>query len=352
MSIIYLLCIALFCSTASAKLINHNKQAKKKKNKVTLTSDLLNTCDARGASPTKKTRRFEQEMTWLAEVTAKASLVLSSSPQHQAACWILNTDRRQSSSRGRSAYLQRYSLAVLHYATTKSNKTAWDWKMSNDEPWAAAVHGHWLSTKHHECSWYGVKCSWYPQRKVTQLDLGYLKLDGLLPRELSLLTDLTYLDMHANDYQGVVPHRIVDSLTNLRTFNLHMNGFFGSIHSEITAMTELRELRMFGNYFSGPLPKEMSKLKKLQVLDFYANFLSGTIPSALGELKQLTHIDLHDNDLKGSVPDAICRLPKLQELVVDCLGPNPEVSCSCCTVCCRGLPNAKCVNVKTGEEVG
>jgi hypothetical protein len=52
----------------------------------------------------------------------------------------------------------------------------------------------------------------------------------------------------------------------------------------------------------------------------------------------------------GSVPKEICDL-KLQELVVDCLGPKPEVTCTCCTKCCRGLPDPKCVDVATGKEV-
>jgi hypothetical protein len=80
----------------------------------------------------------------------------------------------------------------------------------------------------------------------------------------------------------------------------------------------------------------------------YANQLSGTIPSELGKLKQLQSLDLHDNNLVGSMPKEICNL-KLKELVADCLGPNPEVQCSCCTKCCRGLPDMVCRDVATGQ---
>ncbi|GAX10824.1 hypothetical protein FisN_1Hh366 [Fistulifera solaris] len=332
--------ITLFFSLTEAR-------QKVKKDPVVLTDDLLFMCDKR--NPISSARQ-KTELKWLVEATGKQSLLLSSSAQHQAACWILYKDRRQSKGRSRSLYLQRYALSVLHFASTKSNSTSWDWFMAVDEPGAEAAKGHWMSHKHHECNWYGVKCTAI-RKKIKKLALGYLKLDGILPRELYLLDQLKELDMHANDFQGVLPYKIVDGLRNLEILELHMNGFFGNLHKEIAGLRKLRELRLFGNYFAGTLPgKELASLKDLEVIDMYANFLTGTIPAELGKLKKLRVLDLHDNNLVGSVPQAICNL-KLESLIVDCLGPNPEVQCSCCTVCCRGLPNAKCVDVKTGAEV-
>lgn len=59
---------------------------------------------------------------------------------------------------------------------------------------------------------------------------------------------------------------------------------------------------------------------------------------------------MHDNNLTGTVPKEVCKL-KLKELVVDCLGPTPEVVCDCCTICCRGLPDFKCVDMRTNQEI-
>lgn len=85
----------------------------------------------------------------------------------------------------------------------------------------------------------------------------------------------------------------------------------------------------------------------------YANNFYGSIPTELGQLKTLESLDVHDNDLTGRMPRQVCQLRKhkLKELVADCLGPNPEVQCDCCTVCCKGLPEMKCVDVATGREV-
>ena len=99
--------------------------------------------------------------------------------------------------RSQSKLLQRFALATLHFTTTQSDRKPWDWPMAADDPNAGKTHGHWLSRKHHECSWYGVICGF--RKNVVALDLGFMKLDGLLPRELGLLSRLEDVDVHGND---------------------------------------------------------------------------------------------------------------------------------------------------------
>lgn len=50
------------------------------------------------------------------------------------------------------------------------------------------------------------------------------------------------------------------------------------------------------------------------------------------------------------MPKEICDR-KLDVLISDCYGRNPEVKCECCTICCEGLPTMFCVDTKTGERV-
>ena len=130
-----------------------------------------------------------------------------------------------------------------------------------------------------------------------------------------------------------------------------MNGFFGELHSEIGHMVSLEELHLFGNYLGGKLPKELANLQKLRVIDVYANAFEGIIPSQLGSLKQLKELDVHDNFFIGSMPREVCDR-KLKFLVADCLeGAYKEIGCTCCTICCEGLPNMKCIDQTTRKEV-
>jgi Leucine-rich repeat (LRR) protein len=357
----------LSASTTSAK----EKQAKKRQaSEISVSPDFYSMC--RGEAPLPQKGGIKKRLQWLIEASGKNTLLMQTSPQHLAACWILYTDHKRSS-KNKNAMVQRYTLATLHFATTHSNTTVWDWnkvdlydprapppvasktkpgkdqkKQKNTKLKKRAPH-HWMSEKQSECNWHGVECNWRSQ--ITDLDLGFLKLDGLLPRELALLTELRDLDLHGNDLQGVLPHKMLVGLEKLETLRLYMNGFFGALHREIAGLKNLKELVMFGNYMSSAIPTELGELRQLQIIDMYANNFKGQIPTELGRLKQLQYIDLHDNDLTGSVPEEICRLPNLKVLITDCLGPKAEVACDCCTVCCRGLPDMKCVDVETGKTI-
>ena len=272
-----LLSVAFLLFLTLSSLIGTSSAASRKKTKkktsssaVVLTRELLNLCRGQQAISSKAEQK---RLKWVVAASGESSVLLGSSPQHQAACWTLYEDKRSRAIGSESAYLQRYALAVLHFATTKSNTTAWDWPMAVDTtPEKANRHGDWMSAAH-ECTWYGVVC----QRKVVrELQLGFMKLDGLVPREISLLTNLRDLDLHANDFQGIVPHKIVDALSNLEYLRLHMNGFFGALHEEIVGLKKLKELWLFGNYFGGTIPAELASLKNLEVIDFYAKYVSAT----------------------------------------------------------------------------
>ncbi|KAL3926500.1 MAG: hypothetical protein SGBAC_013455, partial [Bacillariaceae sp.] len=220
------------------------------------------------------TRKHEGALQWMFQNVGASQIQGSQTPQHEAACWMLRSKKSFSP--------QRFVMGVIYYATKGVQ-----WDESED----------WMSSKH-ECNWFGVECNMFGT--VVNLDLGYILVDGLVPREIGLLRGLKDLDLHGNELQGVIPHRLLVGLKNLEFFRIQMNGMFGAIHKEITNMKNLKELYLYGNYISGTIPKEISKLKKLG------------------------YLDLHDNNFVGTMPKEICE-KKLDMLVADCHGPKPEV---------------------------
>lgn len=58
---------------------------------------------------------------------------------------------------------------------------------------------------------------------------------------------------------------------------------------------------------------------------------------------------VNDNEVSGRMPQDICKL-KLQHVVSDCLGARPEVPCECCTICCQGLPDPKCRDMRAPKK--
>lgn len=187
------------------------------------------------------TRKHEKALRWMMQNIGEAQIKSSTSPQHEAACWAIRSKKKFSP--------QRYVMGVIYYATKGFN---WD------------INTLWMTNKH-ECEWYGVECNMF--KTVIGLDLAYIKVEGLVPREIGLLTELKDLDLHGNDLQGVIPHRLMAGLKKLEYLRIYMNGMFGALHTEIAHMTNLKELYVFGNYLSGTMPKDFSKLKKLGTSD-------------------------------------------------------------------------------------
>jgi hypothetical protein len=180
-----------FVAAALTMVVDATSHTKKQLKEIIMTRELVKLCTGKAPIGGK---RMETQLKWIVLASGEPSVLLKSSAQHKAACWMLFDDKLGGATSSKEeAFLQRYALATLHYATTKSNTTAWDWPMAVDEPWAIARHGDWLHPKRHECQWYGVKCT-VPGQKIYQLDLGYLKLDGLIPRELYLLTSLRSIE--------------------------------------------------------------------------------------------------------------------------------------------------------------
>ena len=100
--------------------------------------------------------------------------------------------------------VQRYALMVLFFGTSG--------ELWNDKSWSDLVHVH-------ECAFMGVDCDESKGQALT-LDLQYRKLRGRLPDEVGLLTQLTSVNLMANNLEGSIPSFIYNELTNLCTLKL------------------------------------------------------------------------------------------------------------------------------------
>jgi len=270
------------------------------------------------------------------EVSTASSIIAPDSPQHKALCYMLYDDGKKVDPRVmKGRFLDRYALVVF-YMNTKGP----GWLRSDN----------WL-TKEDECSWFGITCTapYIGRKRITGIDITFNKITGIIPRELAYISELEFLDLNGNSLQGVIPYLMLSSLQKLTKLHLHMNDLFGNIPKEIGELKNLKELTLFGNFFFGKLPSEISNLKKLEILDLYANNLSGTPPADIGKMKNLKEFYFNDNEFVGTVPKEICSL-KLKNLQADCLGYNPEIKCDCCTVCCKGLPDPKCKDMRPAAQ--
>ena len=218
------------------------------------------------------------------------------SPQYEALEWLVEDVTNDSLWWDDYDLMQRYVLAVLHFST-------------NPESW---VRNNFL-TVNHVCDWNRgnnniVLCD--VNDRVTGIDADGSRMDGTIPHELSVLTDLTYLALGGN-------------------FN------FGTIPTELGRLTNLEYLSLSRAFFTGTVPSELGLLTALTRLTMYDNELWGTIPEELANPPNLVEFHVDKNEFWGEVPYDFC-LRDMNEMDADCIssyGNWPEIECFCCTTC-------------------
>ncbi|KAL7262634.1 hypothetical protein ACSBR1_000903 [Camellia fascicularis] len=211
------------------------------------------------------------------------------------------------------------------------------------------------STNACPCNWFGVSCNL--DGSIIRLNLTSSSVNGIIPLEIGLLTNLETLHLFNNQLNGSIPQEIGQlkslielalysnslsspiptSLTNLRNMTrlyLYGNDLSGSIPPEMGNLVNLVELYMDGNNLTGdlssltrlglwnnqlssPIPKELGNLKSLIYLELSSNQLSGPIPASLGDLTNLEILNLRSNRLSNHIPREFGNLKKLVELVMD-----------------------------------
>jgi Leucine-rich repeat (LRR) protein len=146
-----------------------------------------------------------------------------------------------------------------------------------------------------------------------QLDsVGLRSLDGI-----GSAPSLTYLDVRFNALEGTIPSDI-EMLTNLETLLISDNNLYGPLPS-FTTNRRLTTLKAGGNGFNGPLPS-FSVHPNLRRIDVIGNQLNGQIPNdLLAEVDSSKPVLLYlsMNKFSGILPSSLARFDDLTILVSD-----------------------------------
>lgn len=165
-----------------------------------------------------------------------------------------------------------------------------------------------------ECEWTGITCD--SEGKVEILDIRHMNLKGTLPAQLSLLTELEWLQIWDNKFRGDIPAEF-QALTNMRRIELGLNAYTGTIPSNLFLMTTVEILHMdWNNFERGPFPIGLLDLPELKSVDLQATRRTGTIPEEIFSLPLLGRISCASNQLTGTLSTKIARLQPLWSLNV------------------------------------
>ncbi|RWR97665.1 MDIS1-interacting receptor like kinase 2-like protein [Cinnamomum micranthum f. kanehirae] len=148
---------------------------------------------------------------------------------------------------------------------------------------------------------------------LRELLLSNNQISGSIPPSLGNLSNLVALNVHENEISGPIPQEI-GNLTKLNLLILYDNNITGFIPSTFGRLTNLLELQLLENQLSGPIPQEIGNLNNMYQLDLSNNNLTGPIPFTLGNLTELTNIDLSQNEISGPIPPTFGNLRNLNRL--------------------------------------
>ncbi|KAL3347291.1 hypothetical protein AABB24_021126 [Solanum stoloniferum] len=176
---------------------------------------------------------------------------------------------------------------------------------------------------------------------LTNLELAYTELRGVLPERVFHLSDLESLDLTNNSRLTVrFPTTKWNSSASLMKLSLYRVNITGRIPESFSHLTSLHELDMGYCNLSGPIPKPIWNLtqierlllgynnfdgrlefpsfniswRQLYYLDFSSNSLTGPITSNVSGLQNLRLLYLSSNHLNGTIPSWIFSLPSLNTL--------------------------------------
>lgn len=97
-------------------------------------------------------------------------------------------------------------------------------------------------------TWYGVTVDF--NGCVTELLLFSNDLNGIIPPEIGLMTNLISLHLYNNQLSGQIPAEL-ENLIDLESLRLNTNQLTSSIPSGLGNLTNLQTLRLYNNQLSG-----------------------------------------------------------------------------------------------------
>ena len=141
--------------------------------------------------------------------------------------------------------IQRFAVLAVDFALQGSSQS--DGAIDAIEP-TIGVHDI------DECTWQGIVCN---GTTVVELHLPRLNLSGTIPSSISLLSDITHIDLNTNDIRGTIPESLYD-LTRLNSLYLYKNQLQGFVSTSIRKLTNLENLWLNENAMTGAFPEGLS----------------------------------------------------------------------------------------------
>ncbi|CAL9115684.1 unnamed protein product [Musa textilis] len=149
------------------------------------------------------------------------------------------------------------------------------------------------------------------------LDLSSNNLTGSLPSYLGYFNAMVKIQNNASSVLHIETYYYEESilmttkgsmidyttiLSLVTCIDLSNNHLSGEIPKELTQLFGLLFLNLSKNHLTGRIPEKISDMKQLESLDLSVNDLTGEIPSSFSSMHFLARLNLSYNNLSGKIP--------------------------------------------------
>jgi len=197
-------------------------------------------------------------------------------------------------------FMTRYVLSVVYYGTYGDR---WVYSLNFLQPFSIC---YWYSVLQYpdlSQEFRGVACT--ESGQIAALFLTRNNMEGVLPKELSLLTTLAAVDFNFNLFRGTIPDSY-QSLVNIQNLFIMSNRLDGSIPTWIDKLTSMRNINLSHNLITGRIPTTMGNLQNMKGIAFDNNLLAGKLDgvfdtSVIPGFRQLEQLYLENNEFTGSL---------------------------------------------------
>ncbi|CAM0943863.1 unnamed protein product [Alopecurus aequalis] len=148
---------------------------------------------------------------------------------------------------------------------------------------------------------------------LARLDLSGNDMLGHIPTQMGMLGSLQRLFLQSNKFLGSIPNSF-GNLSLLENIDLSNNQLSLAIPVSLFHLDKIIKLNLSHNSFAGAITADVSSLGQTYQMDLSSNLLTESIPGTFGQLNMLTHLNLSHNSFKGSIPGQLEKLKGLTSL--------------------------------------
>ncbi|XP_045811473.1 receptor-like protein EIX2 isoform X1 [Trifolium pratense] len=160
--------------------------------------------------------------------------------------------------------------------------------------------------------------SWCNKHILSRLDLSYNRITGILPKTISLLSNLEYLNLDENSLEGHINESHLSNFSKLKSLDLSYNSLSLTFPSSWVPPFQLSALSLASCKLGSSFPSWIETQRSLSWFDISNAGINDYVPEWIWNNKKYLRImNMSHNNLKGTIPNFSIKLPQNAYIILN-----------------------------------